>query len=216
MFRLPDWSAFDHIVYSPLIDYVQAKYVRPDLPGVYLSYGDVEQPLIDEARIRLLNERAQIDEAAMRRFAERWQPAAKPDEVWAGQLRLLLERMRHAASVTILLGATHTFDGLDTERLATHRAANALIREVAAAYPNTRLVEVDPLLHARTDFADGIRHYSRRVYRDLALAVSSNVALDVREPAARTSPPARPAPRGPVARLRRRIGGGLRRLGVRS
>ena len=195
VFRLPDWSAFDHIVYSPLIDYVQAKYVRPDLPGV-VPVLRRRRTAVDRRGADPAPERARPDRRGRACAGLRNAGSRRSSRTTSGPAssRLLLERMRHAASVTILLGATHTFDGLDTERLATHRAANALIREVAAAYPNTHLVEVDPLLHARTDFADGIRHYSRRVYRDLALAVSSNVALDVRESAARTSPPARPRP----------------------
>jgi FkbH-like protein len=188
----PDWAAFEHVVYSPLIDYVQAKYARDDLPGVYVSFGDVLTPDLDEARIARLADR-DMDPDRLRAFARDWHPVEKPDAVWTAQLERLFERLAGATSVTVLLGAATTFDGLDEERLARHRHANALVTAAAAGYPNVRVVAVDPLLRSRADFTNSIRHYSRRVYHDLAGIIGERLALDV---AAEPPPAARPAVRG--------------------
>ncbi len=197
VFDLPDWRAFRHIVYSPLIDYVQAKYARADLPAVLVSYGDVLQPAFDEARFARLGELG-LDVDALRAFARRWSAVEKPDDVWAGQLGRLFERMRHADTVTILLGATETYGDLDVDRVPLHRRANALIADVAARYPNVHLVDVDRFIHEPSDFADSIRHYSRRVYRDLATELTRTTAAGVQLRAPRPEPAERGARRGIV------------------
>ena len=211
-FELPDWGAFDHVVYSPLIDYVQAKYTTPELPGVYVSFGDVEHPEFDATRIDQLVERYGLEAEALRQFAATWQPVPKPDEVWEAQLHRFLERFRDTQSVSVLLGATRTYDGLDTERLATHRHANALVARVVAAHPNAAVVPVDPLIHGREDFTNSIRHYSRRVYRDLALELSRRIGeFDVLAEAAPAEPNRATASTG----QRTSRGGGARRLAGR-
>jgi FkbH-like protein len=211
VFDVPRWRDFPHIVYSPLIDYVQAKYARAGLPGVLVSYGDVLAPQVDEPRIRQLADEYGVDEAGLRVFAERWHPIEKPDDVWLAQLRELFGRMEGAETVTALLGAGTTFDGLDEERLPFHRHANELVERAAADFPNVRVLAVDPLLHDRSDFTNGIRHYGRRVYRDLAVAVAESADIPLREaePKAAPKPPATPA-----ARARRLVGRGLRRIGI--
>jgi FkbH-like protein len=219
-FDLPDWGTFEHVLYSPLIDYIQAKYATPDLPGVYVSFGDVEHPELDQARIDQLVERYGLDADAVRRFAATWRPVPKPDEVWEGQLHRFLERFRGARSVNVLLGATRTFDSLDTERLATHRHANALVERVVAAHPHAAVVPIDPMIHGREDFTNSIRHYSRRVYRDLALELSRRIgALDVIAEAATSEPKrakASTAQRTSRAGGARRVAGrALRKAGLR-
>jgi hypothetical protein len=211
VFDLPLWADYRHIVYSPLIDYVQAKYGRSGLPGVLVSFGDVEAPILDEARIRLLVDERGVDELGLRRFAERWPPVDKPDDVWLAQLRELFGRMAGADTVTVLLGAGTTFDGLDETRLPFHRRANALVERAAAEFPNVRVLPVDPLLHDRSDVTGGIRHYGRRVYRDLAIAVAESAGIPMRE--AEPKAPPKPPPT-PVARARRLVGRGLRRIGI--
>ena len=224
--RAPDWSSFDHVVYSPLIDYVQAKFARPDLPGVYVSFGDVEQPALDAARIADLAERYGLDAARLRAFAGRWQVVAKPDDAWRDQLRRLFSRVPPKARMTVLLGATDAF-GLDPERLETHRHHNALISGVAAEFPNVDPLAIDPLVHGREDFTNSIRHYSRRVYHDIARELSSRLGLGAAPPldVAPPSPPSNATPgvdgghvtsrrgtRGAVAATRRLVRRGLRRL----
>ena len=90
-FDTPDWGAFDHVVYSPLIDYVQAKYANQQLPGVYVSFGDVEHPELDDERIDQLVERYGLEAESLRQFATSWRPVAKPDEVWESQLNRFLD-----------------------------------------------------------------------------------------------------------------------------
>jgi FkbH-like protein len=215
-FDAPDWGAFEHVVYSPLIDYVQAKYAIPELPGVYVSFGDVEHPDIDEARIAQLAERYGLDADAIRRFAATWRPVPKPDEVWEAQLHRFLDRFRDAASVTVLLGATRTYDGLDTERLATHEDANALVERVAGTHPNVATLAVDPFIRGREDFTNSIRHYSRRVYRDLAVEISQRIGgVVVIAPTAekrKASAPTRTSGKSSARRLAGRV---LRRVGLR-
>jgi hypothetical protein len=170
----PDWAGFDEVVYSPLIDYVQAKYANPEYPGVYVSFGDVEAPAIDAARIAALSARYGLDPERLRVFAEHWEPVEKPDDVWRDQLRELFRRVPPNARLTVLLGATDAF-GLDPERLATHRHHNELVSGVVAEFPNASTLAVDPILHAREDFTNSIRHYSRRVYHDIAQQLSASI-----------------------------------------
>ena len=211
-FDVPDWGTFEHVVYSPLIDYIQAKYATPDLPGVYVSFGDVEHPDLDAARIDLLVDRYGLDPEALRRFAATWQPVSKPDEVWEAQLQRFLARFRDARSVSVLLGATRTYDGLDAERLATHLHANVLTERVVAAHPNAAVIPVDPLINDREDFTNSIRHYSRRVYRDLAVELSRRIGgFDVVTEAA----PAEPKAARPATAQRTSQRGGARRLAGR-
>jgi FkbH-like protein len=218
--RPPDWDGFEEVVYSPLIDYVQAKYANPAFPGVFVSFGDVEAPAIDARRITDLAQRYGLDPDRLRVFAERWQPVEKPDEIWREQLRRLFRRVPANAHLTVLLGATDAF-GLDPERLATHRHHNALVAGVADELPNVTTLPVDPLLHAREDFTNSIRHYSRRVYHDIARELSARIgesdasAFSPERGAAGEgrSMGASPAPRGGsvAASARRALRRGLRR-----
>jgi FkbH-like protein len=180
VFELPDYGRFGHVVYSPLIDYVQAKYVSDSVPGFFNSFGDVLTPVIDEARIASIAARSGIDPQRMRRFAAAWRPAEKPDDVYRAQLAELFGRMTRSASVTVLLGATTTHGALDAARLATHQRLNAIVSEAAAAYPQIQVVAVDPLISTEGDFAGSIRHYQRRVYFDLAKQISARIGADVR------------------------------------
>jgi FkbH-like protein len=199
-FELPDYDRFGHVVYSPLIDYVQAKYVSDSVPGFFNSFGDVLMPAIDEARIASIAARSGIEPGRMRRFAASWRPAEKPDDVYRRQLRELFRRMTRRASVTVLLGATTTHGALDAPRLATHRRLNAIVTEVAGEFPEIEVIAVDPLISTEADFAGSIRHYQRRVYFDLAKQISARIGADVRSSWA--------------ASVRRTIGRAGRRLGL--
>lgn len=201
-FDLPDWSRYRHVIYSPLIDYVQAKYVAPQVPGFHLSWGDVLVPDIDEARARRLVDEVGLDAERVAAFRRTWRPTTKPDDVWAAQLDKLFMRMAGADTVTVVLGASRTFEGLDANRLETHRRANTLIADVAARHPNVRLVEIDRWIASRADFTDGIRHYARRVYAELGLEIAARIGRPV--------PPPAPAP-GRPARDRRGLRSVLRR-----
>ncbi|HEX3264136.1 MAG TPA: HAD-IIIC family phosphatase [Candidatus Limnocylindrales bacterium] len=208
--RAPDWSAFDQVVYSPLIDYVQAKYASAEHPGVYVSFGDVEQPAIDAERIASLAARYDLDPTRLRAFADRWQPVQKPDDVWRDQLRRLFARVPARSTLTVLLGATEGY-GLDPEREATHRHHNELVAGVVAEFANATTLDVDPMLRERDDFTNSIRHYSRRVYHDLARELSARLWTGAPERPSRASAhPRKPA--GPAAAARRVLRRGLRRL----
>ena len=144
----PHWAAFEHVVYSPLIDYVQAKYARDDLPGVYLSFGDVLTPAIDDAMVGRFADRAWT----RRHFARspgRGARSRSRTTYAKAQLERLFTRMAGARSVTVLLGAADTFDGLDADRIAHHRHANEIVTGAAAGFPNVEVVAVDPLLRSR-------------------------------------------------------------------
>jgi len=179
-FELPDYDRFGHIVYSPLIDYVQAKYISDSVPGFFNSFGDVLMPAIDEARIASIAARSGIDPERMRRFAASWRPAEKPDDVYRRQLRELFERMTRRASVTVLLGATTTHGTLDASRIATHERRNSIVSEVAASFRAIDVIAIDPFIASEADFAGSIRHYQRRVYFDIARQISAQIGAHVR------------------------------------
>jgi FkbH-like protein len=179
-FELPDYDRFGHIVYSPLIDYVQAKYVSDRVPGFFNSFGDVLMPAIDEARIASIASRSGLDPDRMRHFGASWRPDQKPDDVYRRQLRELFERMTRRASVTVLLGATTTHGTLDASRIATHERLNSIVSEVAASFRAIDVIAVDPLIATEADFAGSIRHYQRRVYFDIARQISAQIGAHVR------------------------------------
>jgi hypothetical protein len=179
-FELPDYDRFGHIVYSPLIDYVQAKYVSDRVPGFFNSFGDVLMPAIDEARIASMASRSGLDPDRMRHFGASWRPDQKPDDVYRRQLRELFERMTRRASVTVLLGATTTHGTLDESRIAMHGRLNSIVSEVAASFRAIDVIAVDPLIATEADFAGSIRHYQRRVYFDIARQISAQIGADVR------------------------------------
>ena len=200
-FELPDYDRFGHIVYSPLIDYVQAKYVSDSMPGFFNSFGDVLAPAIDDGRIASIAVRSGIDPERMRRFAAAWRPAEKPDDVYRRQLQELFGRMTRHARVTVLLGATTTHGALDAARLATHQRLNVIVAEVAAPFPGIEVIAVDPFISTEDDFAGSIRHYQRRVYFDLAKQISARIGADVRSSSAASV-------RRTVGRIARRLGWG--------
>ena len=82
----------------------------------------------------------------------------------------------------------------NAERIAHHRHANEIVTAAAAGFPNVEVVAVAPLLRSRADFTNSIRHYSRRVYHDLAGIIGDRLALDVvAEPAVAAKPSKAPA-----------------------
>ena len=95
-----------------------------------------------------------------------------------------------------------------------------LVERVVAAHPNADVIPVDPLINGREDFTNSIRHYSRRVYRDLALEVSRRIggfdmvteAAPAEPKAARPAPAQRTSQNGGARRLAGRV---LRKVGLR-
>jgi len=199
VFEVPDYDRFGHIVYSPLIDYVQAKYVSERVPGFFNSFGDVLTPVIDEPRIAAIAARSGIDPDRMRQFASSWRPADKPDGVYRQQLRELFERMTQTARVTVLLGATTTHGRLDAARIETHRRLNGIVTEVAAGFPAIDVIAVDPLISTEQDFSGSIRHYQRRVYFDIARQISAGIGAEIRSSSSASV-------RRGLARIARRLG----------
>ena len=82
-------------------------------------------------------------------------------------LQKCLEWLPEETSLCLILGATRVFEGEEIAK-QRHRRLNEAIKEFAVDHPRIKYIEIDDCIRDTSDFADGINHYSARVYFELA------------------------------------------------
>jgi FkbH-like protein len=170
-FVLPNFSKYSTIVYSPLIDYVQGKYVSKHIKNYYVSCNPfLSDGVLDEKKINFIYRTKGITRDQAIKFYTNWEYKDKPNLIYMEQLRRLFGKFQHAR-VFILLGATDTCSDLDVNRFEKHKSMNFIIESVASEYDNVKLLYPDNYIKSKSDFTNSIRHYTKNIYHALATEV---------------------------------------------
>lgn len=167
-FKLPDFSKYSKIIYSPLIDYIQGKYISDSIPGYYVSCNPyLQDNNLTEEKIKLISKHKGISRGRQITFNKNWCAVKKPNDVYIQQLHQLFRKFNQA-DVIVLLGATNTYSKLDIDKVDIHKKMNTIIKYVVDQYSNINVVEPDKYINKKEDFTNAIRHYKRHVYYNMA------------------------------------------------
>ena len=160
----PNFSAFDDLVYSPMIDYKHRTFVSKRLPGYYVGTEEKTKPLF-EGNPSKWSAQAQLSEERITRFQDSWTEADKPDAVYEDQLTELFKRMSIISGrIFVIVPPTSTHSELDKDLGEVHSRMNAILTRVIAKYEKVVPIFVDELTKSRSHFTDSIRHWSKIVY----------------------------------------------------
>jgi len=168
VFNVPEFSDYMTIIYSPLIDYIQGKYISQKISNYYLSCNPFLSSELTEEKIKdMFNDRGITKEEQLK-FKNNWRFAEKSDNFYYNQLFRLFEKFNNSVKIIVLLGATNTYSNLDKDKFLKHKINNNIIKNVANNFNNIALIEVDRFINSKDNFTNSIRHYSRDVYYNIA------------------------------------------------
>ena len=173
-FNVPNFNEFNTIIYSPLIDYIQGKYISKNTlidESFFLSCNPfLFDNVLDEEKISFMKKEYNIESFQIKEFFQNWKYVEKPIEHYKKQLIVLFDKFIHA-SVFVLLGATNTYSDLDKDKFIKHKKMNNIIKDVGKKYNNIIFIEPDKFISSREDFINSIRHYKKNVYYKMFLKI---------------------------------------------
>lgn len=145
----------DVVIFSCLIDYIQAVYRSRENPDFRLAYGNWTRPAVGDD-YRWLNEHFECT-----------------GRISAGEFEEDLARIFAAlpsGTIVVLINGCEVEHENPAEpgMLQAHRELNEVVDRVVRRHPNARLLDMRSLVEGRGDLTDNIRHYKREVYRRMA------------------------------------------------
>ena len=162
---------YDLIVLSTLIESSYHIYRKKgtDIRVVFGGY-DLTNPKYWEGYINntIYTGGNKFTEEYLRSFAEQYEcVGVTTPEMYIAFLQKCLEWLPEETSLCLILGATRVFEGEEIAK-QRHRRLNDAIKGFAVEHPRIKFIEIDDCIKDTSDFADGINHYSARVYYELA------------------------------------------------
>ena len=107
----------------------------------------------------------------LRSFSEKYECIGQTTpETYVNFLQNCLNWLPEKTHLCLILGATKCFDGAEVEK-SKHKALNDAIIMFAKRHERISYIEIDNCVHDSSDFADGINHFSTRVYYEIAQAM---------------------------------------------
>ena len=104
----------------------------------------------------------------LRSFAENYECIGRTTpEMYREFLEDCLRWLPQKTTLCLILGATTVFEG-NEEGKNRHKVLNDIVKEVAKSQPRIQFIEIDDCVKDRSDFVDGINHFSTRVYYEIA------------------------------------------------
>ena len=171
---------YDVLVLSVLTDYTQGLY-RHRTTGLVVPCNQFTFDVTDPAnRDRLVqrHERESLDEAWFAWFAEEFEPIGGiAPERFRENIAWLAGAIPEDARLILVNGAEYPLDNpREPGRHLHHKMMNAVLDDVVASLPNTRVCDVRTFVVRPDDFTDHIRHYRRRAYLTMAEEIRSTGA----------------------------------------
>lgn len=161
-FTVPRFDAFDAIIYSPLIDYVQMEFASRSRPHLRAAVGDFTKGVTVQT---LVTGGLAAESAAA--FLTEWRALGPIGAEEFGQ-KLAAVFGAFCGRLFILTGAEKTVPAAFAAYADQHRALNGVVRAFARSRPDTVVVEIDEVIHGESDFAGSARHYAPVVFPRLA------------------------------------------------
>ena len=171
---------YDVLVLSVLTDYTQGLY-RHRTTGLVVPCNQFTFDVTDPAnRDRLVqrHKRESLDEAWFSWFAEEFEPiGGTTPERFRENIAWLADIIPDDARLILVNGAEYPLDNpREPDRHLHHKMMNAVLDDVVASLPNTRVCDVRTFVVRPDDFTDHIRHYRRRAYLTMAEEIRSTGA----------------------------------------
>lgn len=156
---------YDVIVYSPLIDFSYGMYKAKNKPGLYVMYGNKDFPKLS-AHGYMSNEEQKI-------FNTKFEFLGGMS---AERLKENLDWIRKKISKDTLLICLNGSEveikhPYEIERKKLHQEMNKIIANFCESNENTYLLDVTKIIKSDSDHTDNIRHYTRKIYYQIALEI---------------------------------------------
>ena len=155
-------SNYKIVVYSPLINYSLGLYRHKTCTNMVVPYGNFDIPLSakDSSNsgipLSFLDDFEFIGRLTAERFKE--------------NLVLLRNNMDSDTVLILLNGSEQNVEHPEEkDRYKYHKIYNDILLKFCADVPNTYLVDVNEFIEGSNDHTDTIRHYTRRIYRQIAV-----------------------------------------------
>lgn len=162
-----DFKKFNTIVYSPLIDYIQGKYINKNIPNFYLSVNPFFLKKRSKDEIQEFAYTKKIDLKELEKFQRNWEPKSKHDKTYRKQLNDFFSKLSKN-KIILINAAENTFSSLDANLIPKHIRYNRIIKEVALNFDNIKIINVNDFINSKNDFTDSIRHYQPHIYKEIA------------------------------------------------
>lgn len=168
------------VCYSLLPDCHAGLYQHKE-SGLYASFGSVNFDLTDQRNWggyidgSIPNHFYPFSEQTCRKFSENWEfIGTTPDDMLLFNLEYMYENALGNPTFIFLLGSEMEYEGDNPEfanHAQRHKRVNELIKQFALDKHRIKIVNMSDYIHSQDDYEDGINHFSRRVYYDLATKV---------------------------------------------
>jgi FkbH-like protein len=171
-------DSFGTVVYSLIMDYTQGLY-RLRGTDFIAPFEQYNQDLTDPARwpdIEAQYGSVGVDRRFLEWFSERFEFLGAPSiSAFQDNVRWLAGLL--PASQLILLNApeVEVENELEQDRHLHHRRLNEALDEVVAELPNVSICDLRQIVTSQNDVTINIRHYTRRVYLQMAEALQQLV-----------------------------------------
>jgi FkbH-like protein len=174
-------SSFGTIVYSMLMDYTQGLYRYRDSNFV-VPFGEFPVDATLPANHARYTERLSgvgLDQNFFTWFSDNFTFEGPLSPAQIGENVRWLRGQTPASVQLVLMNAAEVVSPNDAEhtRHEHHAACNLALQQAVEGSPNTVILDVRTVVTSRSDLTDNIRHYSRRVYLELAKQVASAVSV---------------------------------------
>lgn len=182
-FSLPDFSNYNIIIYSPLTDYIQGKYINNKINNFIGSWwgGGKIGPIksnISEKDLKIISSESKYSLPILKKYINSgWKNIIKDDNIYKKQLNKLFFNMKHCKKVIVILGATETYSNMDKDKQEIHIKYNNFIKNISSKYNNISLIYPDKFIKKKEDFiplagTPSIRHYHRNIYMKMGSEIS--------------------------------------------
>jgi len=186
--QAPD--SFGTVIYSVLMDYTQGLY-RFDNTSFVVTYGQHDEDITDETNWPYLERRFRstgIDRAFLIWFSEHFNyEGALTPEAFQDNIRWLANQLS-GINLVLINGAEVPFaNEREPDRHLHHHRMNTALDEIAKELPNVVVCDVRDFVSDRSDLMvssepamNNIRHYSRRVFLQIAEQLTELVQDDIK------------------------------------
>ncbi len=183
-------NEYNVILLSMLTD-CHAGVYRHKNTGAMISFGSVNFDLTDENNFngyiegRIQNHLFPFTKEILEEFSLNWEfIGTTPDEVLIYNLQYIYDNVPGNPMIVLLLGSEIEYIGENAEfadHAERHKRVNALIREFAEGKSRIKLIDFTDYIASQEDYEDGINHFSRRVYYDVATKTVEYINEKVKE-----------------------------------
>jgi FkbH-like protein len=178
-YEKPNIEGYDIIIYSPIKDYGQGKYVSSRVPNYYMSCNPFFHKKWDKKDLKSFSLGRNIALEKLETFVGEWRPVEKPINVFEGQVDKFISNLSSSSSqVFVILGAEEYYPKFDVDVFKPgerYVKFNNVVREVCDRYSNVKSICPSDFIKGPDDFTNNVRHYKRHIYKSLSDTVKLNI-----------------------------------------